>query len=113
MSRAKGLARNLLLVLSGLLPVSAMACSSGVFCSGPIELLYLDETSAYIKLAGGLSGLTGCTPASGVYLTLPKTHANYTSLYAALLAAYFTKESVTLRMVEGSSNCALLYMTIP
>jgi hypothetical protein len=71
------------------------------------------ENAVYIRLVGGTDGLTTCTPYSGNYMTLPKDHANYSSYYAALLAAYFAKESITLRPVDSSPNCSLLYIAVP
>jgi hypothetical protein len=88
------------------------ACTT-YYCQGTISLLYVTDTGAYVQLSGGLTGLTNCTPESGVYLTLPKTNGNYSSLYALLLLAKAQGSIITIRTNDGSAGCTVAYITTP
>jgi hypothetical protein len=81
-------------------------------CYAAIQKLYLNNSGIYIQLEGGYVGLTNCTLYSGVYMTLPTSNPNYNSYYAALLAKQITKEPVTIRTVDASTNCAVSYITM-
>ena len=97
-----------------MLPIgnAAFACAY-YYCSDTIGVLYVDANGAYISPTNGVTGLTNCTPLSGVYLTLPKSDPNYSSYYAALLAARLTGQSLTIRTLDGSNGCNVGYITIP
>jgi hypothetical protein len=99
--------------LASLCSAPASAACFGYYCSAPIETLTIDDTAAYIRLVGGVTGLNSCTPYSGSYMVLYKSHASFKEMYASLLAAYMAKESVTLRPVEASTNCTILYIGMP
>jgi hypothetical protein len=99
--------------VASLCTVPASAACFGYYCSAPIETMSIDDTAAYIRLVGGVTGLNSCTPYSGNYMVLYKTHASFKELYAVLVGAYLAKESVTLRPVEASTNCTILYIAVP
>lgn len=46
-------------------------------------------------------------------MVLYKSHASFKEMYSSLVAAYIAKESVTLRPVENSTNCTILYIGLP
>jgi hypothetical protein len=89
------------------------ACTAGYYCSGVIETMTVADDVVYVKLVGGTTGLTNCTPVPGSYFTLPRSNPNYNSYYAMLVAAYMAKESVLLRPVEASPNCTISYIAVP
>jgi hypothetical protein len=95
------------------LSATASATCPGYYCTAQIETMTITETAVYIRLVGGTSGLTNCTPYSTNYLTLLKSNTNYGTYYATLLAAYMAKESVTLRPNDGSTNCIINYIQVP
>jgi hypothetical protein len=99
-------------ILALLPPVASSACY-GYYCSATIQDMSITNDAVYIRLTGGASGLTNCTPYQNDYITLPKSNTNYNSYYAALIAAYLGKASVTLRPINGSPNCSLSYMAVP
>jgi len=109
-SRIKTVAFALAALMSA---TAANAACNGYYCQDTIAQLSITDTSVYILLTNGVSGLTNCTPYSSSWITLPKTNANYASMYAALLAARLSGETVTLRPLDASPNCSLQYMTVP
>jgi len=93
---------------------AAIGNCAPIQCSAPIQAITITDDAVYIRLVGDTVGLTNCTAYSGSYITLPKTgNPNFTSYYAAVLAAYVAKESITLRTVDGSPNCAIAYIALP
>ena len=91
----------------------AFAACGAYYCQGTISELYVNDAVVYIQLTGGLSGLTNCTPQSGVYLTLPQTNSNYNALYALLLLAKAQGSVITIRPNDGSTGCTVAYITAP
>jgi hypothetical protein len=53
-----------------------------------------------------------CTPVDGVYLTLQTDDPNFNRKYALLLTAYTLDQDVGIRIVEGTSNCAVSYFYV-
>jgi hypothetical protein len=93
--------------------MAANAACYAYYCNSQILTMIVTETAVLIRLHGDAVGLTNCTPDQGYYITLPKSNPNYASYYAALLAAYHMKDTVTLRPVDGSTGCVISYMAIP
>lgn len=100
-------------IASAFITTAARAECFGYYCSGVIQAMTVTDGAVYISLVGGATGLTNCTPHQQSYFTLPKNNVNYESYYAALLAAYMAKESVTLRPVDSSPNCTVAYIGVP
>ena len=48
-------------------------CSASYWCTGLIQSMTLTDDAAYIRLVGGTTGLTICTPYSQTYFTLPRS----------------------------------------
>lgn len=101
------------LITACLLPLVADAQCQTYICSGSIQAITVSESAVYVRLAGDTAGLTVCTLYEGTYFTLPKAHSNYSSYYAAILAAYISKEPLSLRPIDGSGNCSLSYIAFP
>ncbi len=81
-------------------------------CTDTISLIYLTDNGVYVQLTSGLSGLTNCTPLSGIYLTVPKTDSNFSAYYATILSARITNQALTLRLTDNSTPCAVTYLTM-
>jgi hypothetical protein len=107
--------RFVLVLLGGIAGSAAYAdCPAGYFCKAPIQDMTMTDSAVYIRLVGGTTGLTNCTPYSSSYFTLPRTNnPNFAGYYATLLAAYMGKESVTIRPVDGSTGCTVSYIALP
>ena len=113
-TRQSRIRRSVLSLASTLLfSFAANAQCYGYYCSAVIQSLTVADTAVYIQLTGGLSGLTNCTPYSSSYMTLPKDNPGFKDYYAALLGAYLSKQSVTLRPIDSSGNCSIAYIALP
>ncbi|QHH96427.1 hypothetical protein [Acinetobacter dispersus] len=53
-----------------------------------------------------------CTPYVKTYFVISKSNPYYKEVYATLLSAYLTKSKIQLRVVEGSPNCEIAYVTL-
>jgi hypothetical protein len=107
--------RPVLALFGGLASSAAFAaCPAGYFCKGQIQDMTMTDTAVYIRLVDGTTGLTNCTPYSSSYFTLPRANnPNFAGYYATLLGAYLSKESVTIRPVDGSVGCTVSYIAVP
>ena len=77
-----------------------------------VEELYPEAGGgAWIKTSGNET-LANCVANSGVYLRLDGNDAGYKEIYATLLAAQLTDKLVNIRILEGSSPCRVLYVTL-
>lgn len=94
------------------LSASAYASCTAASCSDTVGQFYVSDAGLYLQMTHGLSGLTNCTPLSGVYLTVPKADTNYTSFYALVLAAAMSGQSISFRTTDGSSGCTASYIYI-
>lgn len=92
----------------------AGACSTSS-CTATIQKFYVNASGVvYIQLNTTSSDTStlDCTLVSGVYFTIdPNSASNFQAIYATLLAAGHTARAVTLRVVDGSPNCAIQYIT--
>jgi hypothetical protein len=109
---SKKVLRSLVAVWALSVAQTALACGTN-YCSDTIGKFVVQDGYLYIKPTNGVSGLTNCTLAAPYYLTIPTTDPQYSHYFAALLAAQFAGQSVTLRTLDGSSNCSIGYITIP
>jgi len=107
--------RVLVQSIAAALGVSATAGAQcfGYYCSAVIQSMTVADNAVYIQLVGGVSGLNNCTPYSQSYFTLQKDNPNFKDYYAALLGAYLSKQSVTLRPQDSSANCSIAYIAFP
>lgn len=99
--------------------ICAFADCTAIGCTGPAsELLYKlypsgeSDGRVYIMpIASDLANLD-CTPISGVYVTLMKTHPIFNQIYASMLFSKATNATVTIRIKNGSPICEVQYMTL-
>ncbi|MBQ0935089.1 hypothetical protein [Ideonella paludis] len=75
-------------------------------------LLYVDGTDAYVGVNSSVSSLT-CVPPGGSLLKLPGTLPNFKVIYSTLLAAQLSSRNVNIRLLPGTSECTITYVTMP
>ena len=81
-------------------------------CKSVVTRLYTTASGpVYIGTAYDET-LANCTPESSVYFTLNMSTANAKEIYASVLAAYTSGKEISLRVIEGSSNCEITYVTL-
>ena len=86
------------------------ACSGSACVNVFVNRLYLqDQDFLYVGTSGDETGLN-CTPVSDIYLTLPDSHMKSREIYATLLAAAATDQTVRIRIVDGSVDCEIRYI---
>lgn len=108
----KSLTRILFSLILGIAtaPSWAGGCG-GLLCTSRITRLYINNTGdALYMLADGLSGVSGCTPNSGVYLTLKAADSNFKMIYATLLAAQTQGQPVGMRLFSDPVGCMIGYV---
>jgi hypothetical protein len=112
--KKKFLIRPVLALLGCMATSPAFAdCAAGYYCKAQIQDMTMTDGAVYIRLVGGTTGLTNCTPYSTSYFTLPRSNPYFASYYATLLGAYLAKESVTIRPNDGSTGCTVAYIAMP
>jgi hypothetical protein len=90
---------------------TALAECEPTLCTGLVYELYVRSAGDLRVQTTGNESLLNCTPDQGVFLTLsPAAAANFKDVYALLLAANVAGKEVTIRIVEGSNPCAILYV---
>ena len=96
-------ARAMLMVcgLSAFAATAASATCGPSQCVDTIAKLGIYGGGLYVQLSNGYSGLTNCTPDSGVYIDLPIGATTFNNYYAALLAAHLSGQPVALRTTDG------------
>jgi len=91
----------------------ARAACSGLVCSDVlVERLYVNANGVVYVATDGVETTLNCSPVSNIYLTLYHTDANFNAIYSTLLAAQLAGEKVGIRIIDGSSNCRVSYITI-
>jgi len=103
-----------LLVAAILLSTSANAsCNSGS-CTGVgsevIASVYPTGGRIYVAPPAGYRDQLNCTLVSGQFMTLEITHSTFKEIYSTILTALATGKRLTVRIVEGSSNCRIAYV---
>ncbi len=111
-TKGQGLLRSLLALVAVLSSAPALGACGSYYCTDTISMLVVDDSGVSLQLTSGLSGLTNCTADSGTYLRLPKTDPNYAAHYALLLAAKFTERVLSIRTIDSSPNCSVMYVYI-
>lgn len=91
---------------------TAFAGCSSTRCVGAIERLYINSAGNLFIASDGDETSLDCTAQNGVYMTLPASDPNFDRKYALLLTAYSLGQDVGIRIVNGSSNCAVSYFWI-
>ena len=102
-------------LIIGVLAVSAIStgsyakCVAGS-CAGTVEKLYMTAGGTmYVQIEGDASKLN-CTPPGGVYLSLKEGDVGKNAMYSLLLTAKTTGKPITVRIVEGSTDCRVAFV---
>lgn len=90
----------------------AFASCSTARCTGLIERLFFTSAGALYIATDGDERNLNCSAPGDVYITMTAESPVFNEQYAMLLTAMTLEQEVGLRIVEGSSNCALSYITI-
>ena len=81
-------------------------------CKAKISVLYTSVNGSIYIGTPFDEKAANCTPVAGVYFTLNANGITAKEVYSSLLAAYMSGKEISLRIVEGSSNCELAYVTL-
>ncbi|MBS0379760.1 MAG: hypothetical protein JSS29_14865 [Proteobacteria bacterium] len=87
----------------------------GLRCYGSISMLDVESGgTVYVGLAGGIAGLTGCTPNSGAesFFTLLPSNPNNAQIYSLLLTAASTGIPVAIVADNASTGCTIHYVNL-
>lgn len=86
------------------------ACSNHICSSVLVERLYINSNGkVYIGSSGDESQLD-CQSVSGVYTSFDVSEPGGDSIYATLLAAQLSNKPVSIRIVNNSEGCKVLYL---
>ena len=100
------LAVSLLLFSSTVL---AATCETN-YCVGKVKTIYPSGPHGvvYLKSEGDMSQLN-CNLKDNKYITLKPTNGMFKEIYSMLLAVQMAQKNVTMRIVENSPDCELIY----
>ncbi len=91
---------------------SHAACGTTGCIDVLIDELYVNSNFLVYVATNGTETAANCTPLAGVYLTLDPSDSNYNAVYSLLLAAQLADRPVSIRIVDGSSNCKISYVVL-
>lgn len=78
-------------------------------CISKVQKLYPHSNgNIYIQAQDDMSSLD-CTLNQGLFIVLENGTARESEMYSILLASHMAEKEVTMRIVNGSSNCKLQY----
>ena len=95
-----------------MLTVSANAGCSTKACQGKIQRIFLSSSGDILIGTDGDESKLTCQSPGNVYLTISKNNPNVKTMYSAILTAQTTNSPITLRALETSTNCEVLYVTL-
>lgn len=107
--------RSALLLGSLVLTISLSAqaeCASYGCPNVYVEQLYVNADYHIYIQTSGTETLANCTPKENIFFVLPLGVANYSQIYATLLAAQLADKRVTIRITEGTNPCSIAYVTL-
>jgi hypothetical protein len=99
-------------VTAALLPqLSSAASCNAIICRAPISNLYLNGDAVLVQLGitESQKSTINCTLVSNLYFVLRDSNARFKEIYAALLSAQARGTDVSLRIVEGSADCQVVW----
>ena len=101
------LAVSLLLLFSS--TVMAANCST-YYCVGKVKTIYPHGgfKVVYLESEGDMSQLN-CNLKDNKFITLKPTNGMFKEIYSMLLAAQMAQKNVTMRIIENSPDCELIY----
>ena len=79
-------------------------------CDATIARLYVQADGNIFVGTDADETLANCTTVSNVYFTLTPSSTNNKEIYSTLLAAFMADRAISIRIVEGSTNCAIQYI---
>lgn len=91
---------------------TVFADCSNIQCVGMIERLYTNSNGTLYVATDGDETALDCTPPAGVYMTLDPADPNFNRKYAMLLTAFSLNQEIGIRIINGSSTCAISYFYI-
>jgi hypothetical protein len=107
------------LALGGLLALTSSIATAGCNverCTGvgteAFTSLYLTEDGRVLIGAPAERTNLNCTLVEGVYMTLRPDHGNFKQVYATLLFAMQSGNTVNIRISTGTSDCKVNYVVI-
>jgi len=91
-------------------PLAGAECTPTGCADARVLQLYTEANgNVYVQLSGTMSNLN-CTLVSGIFVTLVPTSSRFKEIYANLLAAQLTDRTLSVRIADGSSGCAISYI---
>jgi len=106
-------------VLMSVLTLGALSISANAACAGnncnnvDVEKIVVTQATMYIATSGTETGLSNCTPAASVFITLSSTDASSKAIYSALLTAQTTNKKVKIRTKDTpGATCQIDYIEI-
>jgi hypothetical protein len=102
----------------GMISSAAYAGCTTSGCTGKVTKLYMTASGTlYVGTDGdekalNCAGGAGNGGVSGVYMSLKEGDVGKNAMYSLLLTAKTTGKKVRVRVVEGSSDCKVQYVTI-
>lgn len=98
-------------IAMGTLASSAYATCASYGCTGKVTRLQVTSTGNVQVGIDGVATQMNCTPVANAYSEIDLSSAGGNAVYSALLTAQTTQKSILVRIVEGSSNCEIGYVT--
>ena len=92
--------------------VYANCVSTGCYSVDVKKLYVAGNGNIYVGTSGNEASL-GCTSPGNELMTIINSHPGKNAIYSLLLTAKTTKQKVTIRTLNGSSNCQVEYAYIP
>ena len=99
------------IAMGTLVATSAQATCEAYGCTGKVTRLQVTSTGNVQVGIEGVATSMNCTAVANAYSEIDLSSAGGNAIYSALLTAQTTQNSILVRIVEGSSNCAIGYVT--
>jgi hypothetical protein len=116
MTRSKKVGRATCTLLAAIVSIvarPAFADCGGEYCHDVyVDQLYVEASGGIWLQTSGTETALSCTPDSNIFLRLANGNEGLKNIYAALLAAQTAGLKVHVRIVGGSSPCAISYVLV-
>lgn len=91
---------------------TSWAACAGIACSDVyIEQLYIRSSGPNLVQTSGDETALNCTPDSDVFLEIQES-ANEKEILSVLLSAQMADKKATLRIIDNSPRCEIMYITL-
>lgn len=84
----------------------------GACSSVTVDRIYLNAEGNHLIGTSGDESKLNCTAAGGL-LTLDSNRSNKRDMLALLMLSQVTKQSLSIRLIDNSSNCEITYISSP